>query len=262
MAPKYTNPFTDVKLDKVSAGGVEINKVSVMVKDDEGSYQCAGVMGSGYNLITNEFAKDTLDDIKTRSGYNWKSLKSFFDGRKYVEHFITKEKITSLHNGKEQALHLGIMGRNSYDGTGAYGIELYACNQVCLNQYYSRNLFGYFAIYHTDSQSYLIDDAVQQISVGANKLIEVAPMIQSMRSEKLTTKLIYSVKAGLKENKSELPQSKWGDVLDRLAVEEATKFGLYQALTYVISHQLKGLNSISIGNGITDVMVGKIPVKK
>lgn len=256
MPNVFSNPFTDVKLEKVSAGGQEISNVAVMVKGDDDVYHSAGIRAAGYNLITNQFAKDTVDNIKTRSGYTWKSLRApFFDGRKYVEYFITNETITSIQNGKEMPLHLGILCRNAYDGKGAFGIEFYGCNMECTNQYYSRNLFGYFVIYHTESDSYHIDDAVEQISVGANKLIEVAPRIQDMRSQPLTSEMIINTKKALEGGKSELPNSKWGDVLTRLAVEEATKFGLYQALTWVVSHEMKGLNTISIGSRITEGML-------
>jgi hypothetical protein len=46
--------------------------------------------------------------------------------------------------------------------------------------------------------------------------------------------------------------SRWGDVLDALAGEDGTAFGLFQALTNVASHRLAGLSAVATGTSITE----------
>ncbi|MCK4521376.1 MAG: DUF932 domain-containing protein [Nanoarchaeota archaeon] len=247
MSHKFSDPYTDVTVEPMKVGDQEVAKVAVMVKDDDGERVIAAALSKDYNLIKNQIAADVSWDIMSRSEFKWKQLKIFFDGKKYAAYYITEDSIINIGNGDEHPLHLGFMTRNAYDGSGAFALEMFACNMSCTNQYISRNRFGFFQIYHTDSQQYLIDDAVQNVSVGANKLMEIAPMIKALRKEPLTIEHITAAK-----DKTDIPHTKWGDVIDRLAVENATLFGLFQALTYVTSHKMSGFNSISVANSVTD----------
>lgn len=248
----FNNPYTEkVTLEPVKCGGIEVEKVSVMVEDDAGVKHLAGILGKNYNLIKNSMVKDTTDDIMTRSGYSWRNIKTLWDGKRLADYYITDQEITTIKNGQAYPIHLGLMARNSYDGSSAYGIELFACNMVCTNQYVSRNRFGYFQVYHNDRQAYLIDDAVQMVSQGAQRVLEIAPRFEDMMSREFTHDMIVKAK-----EKTAVPHSKWGDVLDQMAVENATLFGLYQALTFVTSHKMSGFNSISAGDSVTDFALG------
>ena len=247
---KFSDPFAPVTTKPVEVGGEEVNKVAVMVTDDDGTEHLAGILGKNYNLIKNEVADDVSHDIMSRSPFKWNPLKSFFNGKRYAAHYITADPVTSIVNGDEHPIHLGFMVRNSYDGSGLFGLEMFACNMKCVNQYISRNRFGYFQIYHVDSQSYLIEDAVKNVSIGAEKLLEIAPQIQSMRDEELTTQYLCEAKKNIN-----IPNSKWGEVIDQLALEEVSKFGLYQALTFVGSHKMEGFNSLKVLNSISDFVL-------
>ena len=253
--PKFSNPFADVKIMPIEIGGKEEDsKIAICVKDDDGEYQSVGIRASTYNLITNERAKDTADDIMSRSGHQWKSMKTLWDGRKFVQYYITEDAITEFvtHGGaqREKKIHLGLMLRNSYDGTSAFGQEIFACDIECMNQFVSRRRFGYFTIYHNDKNEFLVEDAVQNLSLGMQKVISIAPRLEELsRSEIGYSDIIESHK------QTSIPDSMWGKVIARLALEEATRFGLYSAMTYVASHNMKGFNQISIGNTITDYFI-------
>ena len=80
----------------------------------------------------------------------------------------------------------------------------------------------------------------------------MAPRFQALTDQRLeTTGILAAKKADL------VPDTKWGSVLDALAteVENTSMFGLYQAMTFVASHQLTGYNAISMGNSITEHFV-------
>jgi len=251
---KFSDPFAEVVQEPVEVGGDEVAKVGVRVKDDDGDWRLAGIQHAGWQLIKNSIAKDVGDNIMSRSPYEWKELKVLWDGKRYAHYFITEAPITQVVVGGQDSdihqLHLGMMMRNAYDGSGKFGMEMFACDYACTNQFVSRKRFGYFAIYHNDADSWQIDDAIENISTGADNLIRVAPRIQELSNIELNSGHIVNAYQNTK-----IPHSKWGNVIARLATEQATLFGLYSALTFIASHELKGFNAITVGDTISEHML-------
>ncbi len=242
-----TNPFADVTLEKVMVAGQEVNKRSVMIKDDLDEYRPISVVGPEYNLVPNSVCRDVMDDVMSRSEYGWRELKTFWDGKRFIQMHITRDAITSVRNGQEYPLHVGLMVRNSYDGSSAFAFEMYACNMVCSNQYINRNRFGFFAMRHTPGESgkWDVNDALQNVGVGADNLLRMAPQIQQMMGEPLTADHIINARQSIK-----LPDSYWSNTLDRLDEEPRTRFGLFQALTGTASHDVKGVRSLRVGDSV------------
>jgi hypothetical protein len=222
------------------------------VQDSSGAYQVMGILGRDYQLLSNRKVRDYAEDIMSRTGQEYggyHNLKTLFDGKRYVDFFASNNPIVSVQNGKELPIHLGLACWNSYDGTRASGFECFALNPFCTNQYHSRNRFGFFAWRHTgaDNRQLDVDDALSNLAIGAQNVIAIAPAIKLLKAAPITAEAITTAHA-----KTEMPTSKWGEVLGQLAKEEGSLFGLYQALTFVASHSLNGLTAISIGSTITD----------
>jgi hypothetical protein len=142
-----------------------------------------------------------------------------------------------------------MMSRNAYDGSGLFGFEFFIMNMVCLNQFVDRKRMGFFAVRHISADSFDIDDAVANVGHSANKLVEIAPKYTAMIGQDLTVDTIVNAR------KAELiPDIQWGNAIDQLGKEhDAGKlFGLYQALTFVTSHKMSGMNAIKTGNNVTE----------
>ena len=244
----FSNPFAEVEITPVTVSGQEItSKMAVRVQADDGEWSKApSIVSSDYKLIRNDVARDIGDDIMSRSGMPWKSLKTLWDGKRWCAYSITENKIGDITGGADNhPVHVGMMLRNSYDGSGVLGLEMFACNMVCSNQYIERNRFGYFAIRHDNARDFDVQDAIENVSRGVDNIMAVAPKLSQMRSMELTARGIFDA-----HRNCTIPKSMWGDVLSRMALEEATVFGLYQALTNVASHQVGGFSSISVGQSI------------
>jgi hypothetical protein len=277
MAAKttFSDPFADVQIDEVSAGGDRVaNKIAVRVKDDAGDFQLAGILSAGYGLIPNRKVRDIADDVMSReNALQWgghdlggfDNIKTLFDGKRYVDYFASKNPIASMNGSLEKAgLKLGLMVWNAYDGTRKVGFEVFALNPFCTNQYHSRNRFGYFAWKHSGDEAGQIDmdDALGSIGNGVTNLIRVAPLIGSLKKTPLALPDLISAKAN-----TDVPPTRWGDVLDVLAKEtgaasaqpggNGTAFDLYQALTNVATHKLSGLSAIDAGSSITEHFFSK-----
>lgn len=246
---QYSNPFASVQIDPITILGETVSsKIAVRVQSDDGSWsETPAILSSDYKLIKNEVARDISSDIMSRSGYRWKELKTVWDGKKYVAFHITEQSLVNVGGGNsDHPLHLGAMVKNSYDGSGVFGIELYACNIVCTNQYHDRNRFGYFSIRHDSAKDFDVQDALENLSRGADKIIAVAPVLKQLRATPLTIGHILSARKNIK-----LPVSYWGDFLSQLDKEEPTVFGMFQAFTYLASHEMTGLNAIPVGESIS-----------
>jgi hypothetical protein len=244
---KSTNPFTEVQLASVQVAGQEVAKTAVTVKDDEGKMQLAGIQGPEYQLITNHQVRDFIDDLTSRSEHTFKPIKTIWDGKRFATMHISEQRIASYSNGHERGLFVGIMRRNSYDGTSTFGLEIFAFDIECANQFHHRNRFGYFAIRHTPEAQNRFDvqDALTNLSKGAQNVIEAAPIIQNLRTQPLNHRLLIEAK-----QKTDLPTSRWGAVLDRLGQEEDNAFGLFQALTNTTTHQMTGFSGIQSNNSV------------
>lgn len=254
----FSNPFAEVDIQPVAVAGETVpTRVAVRVRDDHGAYQVQGILGRDYQLLPNRKVRDVAEDIMSRAPAEFggfRDLKTLWDGKRYVDYFASNNPIATV-NGRHKALDLslGLMVWNSYDGTRKVGFEVFALNPICTNQYHSRNRFGFFAWRHDPDQAGKIDvdEAMQNIAVGVGNIIRIAPAIQALKDRALTTAMVLDAKG-----KTDLPQSRWGDVLDALAGEEGTAFGLFQALTNVASHKLSGLSAIGTGTSITEHFLG------
>ena len=250
----FSNPFADVDMQPVQVAGEDVAKVAVRVKNDNGEFKLAGILGKDYSIHKNSLAKDVASDIMSRSGMEWSNLKTLWDGKKYADYFYTSNPITEIKNGAVYPLHLGMMLRNSYDGSSKFGMEFFVMNQICMNQYIARKIMGYFAVRHTGTNNFDIQDALQNVSVGATRLTQLAPRIENLIGKDLTTADITAAASS-----DLIPASHWGVALETLNKElDAGKiFGLYQALTYVTSHKMQGFKAIGAGDAVTEYFFKK-----
>lgn len=247
----FTNPFADVDVAEVSVAGESIaSKIAVRVKADDGTWgKAPAILSSDYKVIQNGIARDVASDIMSRSGQSWKELKTLWDGRKYTAFHITQAPVADV-SGLGHPIHVGLMVRNAYDGSGVFALEVYACNMHCTNQYHDRNRFGFFAVRHDNAREFDVQDALANLSSGVQNVIAVAPKISQLRGTDLSVKMLTDARV-----KTQVPKSMWGDVLLQLAKEEATAFGLYQALTNVASHEVGGFSQIAVGESISKFLL-------
>lgn len=262
-AKVFSDPYAPVELKPMSAGDEDINKMAVMVKDDAGVFRCSGVVSPNYDLITNEVARDLAHDVMTRSPMDWEpfekrdngsriALGYQWNGKRFGMTFWTTEPVFTAGKGSlERPAHLGLMIRNSYDGSHTFHIEHCLCFQRCYNQFINRHRFGSFVIRHTQvggKRSWDVEDAVQQISLASERLLELAPVFDKMQAEPID---VMDLKRFAQEKI--VPDSKWPVVL--AGIEEPTKWGLLQALTHVGTHELAGRSSYKMLEAIGEHFV-------
>lgn len=253
---KVTDPFAEVKTIIPSIEGrASLSKQCIMVKDDKGVFQEAGWVSPDYNLIPNERAHGILDDICTRSKFGFHQMRpDFFDGKRYVAYRMSDEPLFEIKNGLSRTGKVGIACLNSYDGSTALRIQMFVAFLECLNQNHYGNRFGNFSIKHIingDGEGDVnFGDALEQIQLGANRLMNAAPLFQRLTSVDLDMDLLRAAKAA-----TDLGDSHWGAVIDHIETDSA--WGLQNAMTNVASHKLKGIRSIQVGNSIGEAFLNE-----
>lgn len=236
----FSNPFADVEISPVMVAGETIpSKIAVRVKQDDGIFSNKPyIMSSDYRLIKNDIVHQALLDIMSRHGGEWTALKTMWDARRYAMFFISREAIAGSD------LRVGILGRNSYDGSCIFSIEIFACHMACTNQYHDRNRFGYFAIRHTGKLDFDFDDALKNISAGAKNVVAIMPKLDGMKAVQIgVPDITHAV-----QNLPSFPTSKWGSVLNKL--EDMSVFSFFQAMTNVATHEMAGFNALSVNEDV------------
>ena len=246
----FSDPFTEVVERPLYADSVLSSRRAILAKDRDGEFREVGVVSNGYQLIHNSLALDIVSDIQSRTEFGWRTLKTVWPadkGYKFSQLDVSDRKIETFdHNGKANEMYLGMMTRNSYDGSTAFGFELFLFNMLCSNQYINRNRFGYFSIRHDDNRSFDIQDSVRSVHDGVGRAIETAPRFRSLQTRSVDLKALVGIRHDLDKT---LPGCGWGETIKRL--DGDTQWDVYQAMTNYLSHEKDGLSSLRQNDQIT-----------
>jgi len=230
----------------MEVGGKEVNQMAVMVKDDKGDYVFANPVSTDYRLIKNHKARDIADDIMTRSDMDWNKHSVSWNGKRYATAFFSEQSLAKVGGqGLGRDLRMGLLTRNSYDGTSSFGIEFFICAYECKNQFIDRNRFGFFTMRHSNNSEMdmTVDDALEQMTRGADKLIKMAPLYEDMAKKPLE---LADIKQAAMAKL--IPSGQWEKALAGL--EQFTDWGLFNSLTNVSTHSLKGFSRLESGQKV------------
>ena len=245
----FSDPYAPVEIEPImTSEGLETKRQIIKVRDDEGKLQPVSDVSRDYQVITNEAAFQIVQDVQSRSEYTWQEMKNFFDGKRYYHYSMSEQEVGKVNNGISRTVRVGILAKNSYDGSCRFGIQLFMAMYECTNQFIHPNMFGNFLMRHTQGAEggnlLNAEDAAQQISRGAGTMVQMLPAIQSLKkSDPLSLSLLQQAQQGVA-----IAPSKWGSVLSN--IEADNEWGLLNAMTFVASHELAGGASLRAGESI------------
>ena len=130
------NPFSDIEITPLySKDGMRSQGKSVRIKTDDPStneWSEIGVVSANYLLVHNTQVKEVVDGIAERFQKDrWNQSKLFFDGKRFVYALTTDKIIAEVSPG--DLIRFGLIGYNSYDGSRALSVGMYAEHLVCSN---------------------------------------------------------------------------------------------------------------------------------
>lgn len=275
-----TDPYADVRLEKIIHNNVETDKVIVEMADENGVYHAmkglGGVHGESYTLVPNSQVHELVSDVLTRTGKEFKPVGSmgaasrnthtYWDGKKWSEKWYCD---SINHEIGDSAIALGVEALNSYDGSYPVGIRFFAMHMLCANQFYTGNALGSFIFRHMNNDAGIhlqdnINDALQLIRQQADRFLEVAP-----RFKALTSKHVDGMN-GYLELRSTMNKDFWKssrdcDVLDELYGNGISKqmgikqldtdptcyWNILNAYTAVSTHKVGGFNGQKASEKVT-----------
>lgn len=234
------DPFTEIEVTPLySQDGMRSQGKSVRLRNEDvpSGWSELGVVSSNYLLIHNSKLKGVVDEIAERSPiHDWTNRKLFFDGKRFV-YSITSDSIVAEASPGD-LVRFGLIGYNSYDGSRAVSVGMYAEHLVCSNGMTSETHFPRFTFRHHqgnidwDEQT---TKAFKALLPGSRqRLAKFASCLGRLKNKVMTTRELQTLR---QEYLSDLSVNAWGRVVDRMLLhEEHTGFGLLDACTRVFWH--------------------------
>ncbi|MFA6468222.1 MAG: DUF932 domain-containing protein [Bacteroidota bacterium] len=237
------NPYAHIEVTPLfSKDGMKSQGKSVRIEDAESKtgWNELGVVSPNYLLIHNTQVKETVDTIAERSKINdWKPGKQFFDGRRFV-YTLTTDTITAEIT-KGDIVRFGLIAYNSYDGSRALSVGMYAEHLICANGMTSEMYFAKHSFRHNQGNITWSEQTEKAFALllpnSRTRLTRFAKTIGALKQKDLVINDLQTIReAHLKE----LSASLWGKVVDRyLSHESHTAFGLLDACTHSFWHHDK-----------------------
>ena len=237
------NPFTEIEVTPLfSKDGMKSQGKSVRIldPDEQSNWKELGVVSSNYLLVHNSKVKSAVDEIAGQSLFeSWNERKLFFDGRRFVYAVTTEDLTAEVTPG--DLIRFGLIGYNSYDGSRALSIGMYAEHLVCSNGMTSETYFSRFTFRHHQGNinwSEQVESALTTILSGSReKLISFASNLNKLKRKRIDTSDLCQIR---ENHLSNFSVTHWGKIIDRfLTCEEHTAFGLMDACTRVFWHNEK-----------------------
>ncbi len=144
------DPFAEIEVTPLySRDGMKSQGKSVRIRDEdqEKGWGEIGVVSSNYLLVHNSQVKQAVDRVAERfQASGWNNSKLFFDGKRFVYAITTDNISAEITTG--DLIRFGLIGYNSYDGSRALSLGMYAEHLVCDNGMTSERYFSRFTFKH------------------------------------------------------------------------------------------------------------------
>lgn len=239
--PKIPNldPFAPIEKRSLFApDGMRSRGYTVRIADADapaGWREC-GLVSEDYLLVKNAHVRDMLDDLAARTGLAFSHDKTWFDGKRFAYGLVARDDhLVEVRPG--DAVALGLLARNSYDGSEALSVSAYVHRLVCRNGMVAPVLFRRVALKHTRQNAAWEEEAVRVLSAlrhaegGLRRFAEAA---RALSEAEATPARLRALRRG---PLGRLPVTLWGRSVDRLLLEEAhTLWGLTNAITALTWH--------------------------
>lgn len=242
LAPSPVDPYGPIEKRPLFAPDRMRSKAfSVRLHDHDypQGWREVGIVSEDYLLVPNSQVRDLALDIIEAAGGEWTTTREFFDAKRYAFALsLQNEHLVNVQVG--DALGLGLLFENSYDGSRRLSASLFVNRLVCSNGMMAPSVFKRVSFKHTDAArdwEQAIATSLQMIETAGPALGRFAQAMQVLSNLYLTTSELSVVRSRMLPD---LGVTHWGKVVDRwLLHEERTAWGLLNAATQVLWHNPK-----------------------
>jgi len=211
-------------------------KKKFLVREDTGSP--LAIVGDGYKVVHNkeivdafEQALDTLPDFKERKVSTYLP----FGGSQMYRQYDFNKIFVEPKVGDITQLRLELV--NSYDGKLKGGFKISGLRLKCTNGQSIPENFHEISAKH--SSKFNLEDIVKSISKALPKFQNIVSTWKNWHEIKMKTQDFVDMLT-----KSSIPEKTIEKIVDHFAKEDQTKWGAFQASTWVISHDTKSRKDV------------------
>jgi hypothetical protein len=199
------------------------------------NWNLVGSVSPNYLLVSNEEVERVANRMLGGSAFQFRQARVFFDGKRFMSMYMTDDVTREVQAGDE--LGLGVMFRNSYDGSTAFELSICALRLICTNGMLSKKMFARYRFKHSLQNinwEQGAEEALALIHNAPSSLGHFASAMRSLASKDMKDSTFRNLRTSVIPD---LPASVWGKVVDRyVSKEESTPFGLLNAATNVLWH--------------------------
>lgn len=225
------NEFFNVIEDQDSHPFLKPLKKKFLVREDTGSP--LAIVGDGYKVVHNkeivyafETALDSLPDFKERKVQTYLP----FGGSQMFRQYTFGKIMVEPKVGDITQLRLELT--NSYDGKLKGGFKISGLRLACTNGQVMPENFHEISAKH--SSKFNLEDIVKSISVALPEFQNMVETWKTWRDIKMKKQDVIDMLS-----KSSIPEKTVEKISLAFDKEDQTKWGAFQASTWVISHDTK-----------------------
>ncbi|GAB5519479.1 MAG: hypothetical protein RhofKO_17300 [Rhodothermales bacterium] len=243
VAHKGLWPGSPIRKEQAVADALGMH-YSVQIQDADGHWHLASSKGRllspDYLLVNNHELKTMAEEVARATGFTWQPQREFFDGTRYLYSLTTSDLVADVVPG--DTISLGILAKQSYDGTQRAAVEMYAERLVCANGMRVKDGLFSFAFEHrrlegehTESWRAELARASYQLRHVGVRFEQFVQRLRMLRAVAVGHEEMHRFTGALPKS---FPVTTYGEIVRRFyAHEEPTAFGLLNACTWVTWHR-------------------------
>lgn len=225
------DPFGPVaKVQLQTPDGKASSKFAVMLETPEEPVE-VGVVGPDYQLVENAAVVDMALGILNRSGMHFEEQDWLFDGRKFRQRWLVPDVRVDVNPSVGDVVRLTVDVVNSYDGSTTLGLAFNAERLVCTNGMVVTNMLGGFRFRHFGGNGRFqeeLNGAVHRLQNLGDGMDRLGGACGKLIGAPLTREDTQEVFRDLKVPNALAMRA-------YQAIEEDTRWGLYNAFTHVLT---------------------------
>jgi len=225
-----TDPFLPVAKVPLLTGGGDVSSRCAVVLDPEGESREVGVVSADYTLVPNQKVLDLAVEVLERSGLATEPVRTLCDGKRYQQSWRMTDVTVAAQLG--DVIALTVEAFNSYNGSMNFGLAFNAQRLVCENGMTLDFMLGGFRFRHFGQRDFdrELEGAKDAILGLADKAKFLEPVLARMVDTPITRPELQALYAKLSFGQGLIAQS-------FLGIEEDTEWGVYNAITDVLTRQ-------------------------
>lgn len=233
------DPYAPIeKRPLITLDGMKSRGYTVRIGDEttnSGWREC-GIVREDYLLVPNRDVRDMAEEIAIRSGHDFVTSRTLFDGKRYSL-AITFPFAHAVEVRLGDPVSIGMLMTNAYDGSRQLSASLFVNRLACSNGMVAPQLFGRVRFRHVQRSSGWEEEVARVMQVlghAEHGLRQFATSAAKLARTQLTARHLKALRSGVFAS---MPVTLWSRMLDQtLLREEHSLYGLLNGGTAATWH--------------------------